>query len=92
MALTVTIVLLSNMTAMAAPRTCNHVFDPNQQTSVYQGRTVVSYHTHTDSNTGVTYKCTTYKESYLVTVKSVIRNINILTRPAGIIMNEEEDV
>ena len=92
MALTVTIVMFSNMTAMAAPRTCKHVFDPHRQTSVYQGRTVLSYYTHTDSNTGVTYKCTTYKVTYLVTVKSVIRNMNIFMRPAGMVMNEEVDV
>lgn len=67
MALAVTIVMLCNMTAMAATTTCEHVFDKEAQTRVEQGRTVSSYHTHTDRNTGVTYKCTTYKVTYLVT-------------------------
>ncbi len=68
MALLVTVVMLgSTLTAMASVRTCEHVFDQSQQTRVYQKTTVVSYHEHTDAATGVTYKCTLYRDYYLVT-------------------------
>ena len=57
----------STMTAMASARTCNHEFDSSMQTRVYQKTTIVSYHEHTDAATGVTYKCTLYRDYYLVT-------------------------
>lgn len=63
--ITATMILGSSLTVFAGNcLTGDHSF--SVVTKSYTHRTLDSYHTHYDSNTGLTYSCTSYKYYYNV--------------------------